>query len=423
MTPVCGASKQCVSCGAPDGGVPAPATDAGLMSASCMGNEAGALCAPAGNCVECLVAADCKDVTKPICAANRCVACTTDAQCSTRNGGAPACDLPTGRCFECTADRFCSVTNRPICNLGSHICARCTSDSQCEAKPGVNPPGVCMSHQDGRCASDVETVYVSNVTNCSTVPASGGTSLAPFCSPQLGIDAARGGKHLVLLRGTTPLVPFNVALVDPAEISVISKDGAIIDHGAAIGIHLTRGLLYVRGVTVVAGFGTGMVAEGGATSVLRLDRCQILGSGGGLLINNAGFDISNTVIANNNEALVPPAGPATYGGVYLRSAAGAPTTFRYNTIVGNQNIGLVCFGPYVTSSLIVANNTLAQVAPPCTPTMGPGITVDPQLDTLFHLMVNSPCIGQGDSANAPPDDIDGDPRPMPGSDCGADEFK
>jgi hypothetical protein len=253
------------------------------------------------------------------------------------------------------------------------------------------------------------------------VPTVGGTSAVPFCSPQDGIGT--GAKRVVLLRATAPLVSFEVAL-NPGEISVISKDGAIIDHGAAIGIHLTRGQLYVRGVTVGAGSGSGVVADGGAVSVLRLDRCQILGSGGGLLINNAGFDIVNTVIANNNEALVPPAGPTTYGGVYLRSAAGAPTNFRYNTIVGNQNIGLVCFGPYVTSSLIVANNGLAPVAGPCMPT-GAGINVEPQLNATFHLTATSPCIGGGDATGAPPDDIDGDPRPTPGglSDCGADEFK
>jgi hypothetical protein len=280
-----------------------------------------------------------------------------------------------------------------------------------------------MSHQDGRCATDPETVYVENRPTCSMVPTVGGTSAVPFCSPQFGIDAAGSVKRLVLLRGTMPLVSF-VVTSNPGEISVISKDGSIIDHGAAIGIHLTRGQLYVRGVTVGPGSGPGVVADGGAVSVLRLDRCQILANGGGLLINNAGFDIVNTVIANNTEALVPPAGPTTYGGVYLRSAAGAPTTFRYNTIVGNQNIGLVCFGAYVTSSLIVANNALAPVAGPCV-LSGAGIGVDPQLDATFHLMPGAPCIGQGDATDVPPDDIDGDPRPTPGglSDCGADEFK
>jgi hypothetical protein len=281
-----------------------------------------------------------------------------------------------------------------------------------------------MSHQDGRCATDTETVYVENRPMCSLVPTTGGTSTVPFCSPQAGIGAAGGAKRLIVLRGTTPFVPFDVAL-NPGEISVISKDGAIIDHGAAIGIHLTRGQLYVRGVTVGAGSGPGVVADGGSVSVLRLDRCQILGSGGGLLINNAGYEIVNTVIANNNEALVPPTGP-TYGGVYLRSAAGALTTFRYNTIVGNQNIGLQCFGPYATSSLILANNALTQFQfVGCMTPTGAGINVDPQLDVSFHLTASSPCIGRGDSMDVPGDDIDGDPRPTPGglSDCGADEFK
>jgi hypothetical protein len=411
-TPVCTSSKVCGPCAAPAGG---------MANANCVGNAAGPLCAPAGNCVQCLQNADCRDATKPICVANKCVPCGTDAQCLMKSAAAPACDQTSGSCFECTADSFCSGV-RPICNLAAHVCARCARDSECVAKLGDNP-GVCMSHQDGRCATDAETVYVANRPPCAVAPAMGGTSALPYCSPQDGIGAARGVKRMVLLRGTMPFVPFNVALVDPGEISVISTDGAIIDHGAFIGIHLTRGQLYVRGVTVVGGAGAGMVADGGAASVLRLNRCKILGSAGGLAINGAGYEIVNTVIANNNEALVPPSGPTTYGGVYLRSVAGAPTIFRYNTIVGNQNIGLLCFAAYATSSLIIANNALAQFVT-CAPT-GAGITVDPQLDASFHLMAGAPCIGMGGSTDVPGDDIDGDPRPTPNglSDCGADEFK
>lgn len=48
---------------------------------------------------------------------------------------------------------------------------------------------------------------------------------------------------------------------------------------------------------------------------------------------------------------------------------------------------------------------------------------DPLLDAAGHLRPGSPCIDQGDDAQAPASDVDGEPRPENGrSDIGADEF-
>jgi hypothetical protein len=413
-TPVCGPMHTCIGCRVPG--------DGGAAGNDCMGNPGGALCATsgamAGKCVECLnpKSTDCTTAAKPICdtTQNRCAPCAADAECASKDPQKAACNA--GECVQCTADKHCTDPTKPICDTSSHVCRACTTDAACVKRNGPNP-GVCMSHQNGRCATDAETLYVRNIIGCSAGGGQGTTD-QPYCLTQDAVDKVSSTRRVIVLRGDQPNTQFTADLTG-AEVSVIGQGGgATISPGAAGGINLTKGTLYVRGVTVKGSGNGGVVAEG--NSVLRMDRCMILENTGGLLVNNAGFEINNTIIAGNRDAVIPVTGPS-YGGVFLRSAAGKPSQFRYNTIVNNTNIGLQCAGNYQTSGLIVANNALALQVTGCM-ARGVGITGgDPKLDANFHLTAGSPCINKGEG-DAPADDIDGDARDGM-SDCGADEFK
>jgi hypothetical protein len=410
-TPVCGAMHTCVGCR------PAGA-DGGPAGNDCMGNPGGGLCAMSGKCVECLnpKSTECTTAAKPICntTENHCAPCADDGECASKDGSKPACN--GGECVPCTADKHCTDPAKPICDTTRHTCGACTTDAACVKRNGPNP-GVCMSHQNGRCATDAETLYVRNTIGCSMGDGQG-TADQPYCATQDALAKVSASRRLIVLRGDQPNTQFNADLTG-AEVTVVGQGGgATISPGASVGIDLRRGTLYVRGVTVKGGSNAGVVAEG-TSSVIRLNRCQVLENTGGLLVNNAGYEISNTVVAGNREAAIT--GIGVYGGVFLRSAAGKPSVFRYNTIVNNASVGLQCFGNYQTSSLIIAGNATLQFAM-CNPT-GPGVTsTDPRLDATFHLLPGAPCVNKG-AGDAPPDDLDGDPRPEGMSDCGADELK
>jgi hypothetical protein len=389
----------------------------------CMGvNECkmGLYCAvDAGRCVACTDNEGCLDTpASPICVQSQCAPCTQQPEaCARRYPALPACD-PSGACVECTADGDCHSPAKPICDTEAKKCVACTSDQQCASKGGN--AGVCMFHQDGRCATTDEVITVQNGPGCSMTPGTGGTAATPFCFSQQGIDAVTATKRVVLLRGPDALTNWTASPVgDP--ITVVGQAGATIAPGAFVGIRISGGEVYLRGLTVSGGTQTGIVVENGA--VLRMDRCLITGNRGGLLVLNAGFDVSNSVMAANKGAVVPNTA-TSYGGVYLRSAPGKPTVFRNNTIVDNEVIGLVCAESYPVKSLLVANNAVEQVLG-CSPTTS-SIGVAPKFDPLrpYHLTAASPCVDMGDATDFPPDDLDGDPRPQgKGSDCGADELR
>jgi hypothetical protein len=224
-----------------------------------------------------------------------------------------------------------------------------------------------------------------------------------------------------VLRGPDALTPFNATPVG-SEVTVIGQAKATIAPGAFVGIKVSGGDLYLRDLTVTGSTQSGIMVENGA--VLRMNRCTVTGNRGGLLVQFGGFDVANSVFAANKGTLVPGSG-VSYGGVYLKSAPGKPTLFRNNTVVDNETIGLHCAEPYPVKNLLITNNSVSDVFG-CTPATSK-VGGNPALDPLrpYRLTAGSPCVNAGDPMDFPPDDLDGDPRPLPAggaSDCGADEL-
>jgi hypothetical protein len=423
-TPICSSSNKCVGCG--------PVGDAGTGN-GCQSNANGHQCvtsgARTGACVECLLSTQCPggDAANPVCntTTNKCGACVDDASCMAKDPSRPGC-AKSGACVQCTLDKHCSDPTKPICDTSSNRCVPCTSDRQCVAKLGDNP-GVCMSHLDGHCATDAETLYVkAGGVRCAGGSAGDGSSGSPFCRIEDGLKKTTAAKHLLLLRGPDGLAGWTTTA--GPQLSVIGQAGATIGPGASIGIHITGRDVYLRGVTVTGFTESGILADMAAT--LRLDGCLITGNNGGVLVDGGDFAIVNTIVAANHMGLVPDG--TFYGGVRLRSvAAGKLTSFRYNTVVDNEVAGLSCAGPYAVQSLLASGNgggTTDVVM--CAPDGSSRVGGDPKFDTTagraYHLTAASPCLDTGDPKSSPAQDIDGDDRPQPlggKSDCGADELK
>lgn len=486
--PFCSAQNTCVSCAGasgPDGGSACPAS--------------APICAASGGCVQCVKNSDCPNPNSAFCVQNQCVGCnapgaTASAPVSggsdggsvdsgARDAGAASgpCTGPTpvcakagtiaGQCVGCVTTTndggvtssnctgttpICSTTATPAAGtmpaIPAYTCVPCTSDTQCADK-GVGP-GVCMFHQDGRCATDAETIYVRNTSGCITTGTSSATT--PFCQPQNGIGAVTTSKRLVVMTGTgTSAGAFGIwtatFVAGSPQVSIIGQNGPVVAPGAAdIGIHILSGNVYIRGLTVqgagvaaaIAPSQSGIVVDSGST--IGLDRCYVMGNAGGLLVHNgAGFDVANSVFAQN----ISGTGDfGAFGGVSLGSVGtGLPSRFWFNTIADNYQFGIACTtGTQQLSAILFYNNAGGDVenctvlagswAQTISPKLiaGPGfatIVGQPNLSTTYHLTAQStsPCKDYIDTTptNHPPDDIDGDPRPKSANgklDCGADEY-
>ena len=156
---------------------------------------------------ECTTSSQCP-AEKPICDAQTCRACDgahsgDGAACASRDSGRPVCG-PSGACVECVSPTSADCTAnpaKPICDPTSNTCMGCATDDQCLAK-GVGP-GLCMSHQDGRCASDSEVIYVENKGGCasSALTPMAGSSGSPFCGPQFALDSLTTSRRVLVISG------------------------------------------------------------------------------------------------------------------------------------------------------------------------------------------------------------------------------
>ena len=385
-----------------------------------------------GRCVACLGPEDCNGTPlSPICAPDHsCVRCDqaqAPAQaCASRNASTPFC-ATTGACVQCLTSQGCTDPAAPICVQTK--CVPCTADTQCADRDGADP-GLCLAGtpMGGRCARAADVIYVRRTAPCMEGAAAPGTAEMPFCRPAEALTKVTATQRVLVLRGQDPFQGFSVLAGSPAAtggpVAVFGQPGAAIAPGANPGITIRAGEVYLRGLTVRDSDFTGVVVDGEATvhldqSLLRLNR-----KGGLMVTGGAGFSVSNTVFDSNGVEFI--GGVAPFGGAYLgQPAGGRPAVFRFNTVVGNAMVGVLCGTPggtQVLQSVLLWNNGTDQRN--CrTPNSLEGMM--PAFDPTrpYHLTSMSLCKDKGDPAAFPPNDIDGEPRPAgPRSDCGADEF-
>jgi hypothetical protein len=356
----------------------------------------------------------------PICDvdAGVCGACATNAECKAHDSTKPTCDPADHRCYECVANADCTTDpTKPICT--NHACGRCVLDSDCKAAPGI-----CM--EDGSCLAASDAVFAT-LRDPGKCPGAG-TATDPFCTAQLAATTALStAKKAVVLMGPGPFSVFAVK-APGKQLAVIAPDRAAlvpgIDNGSGtpqVGLSLQDGDLLVRGLEVKNGQTTAIESTGGT---IRLRRCFIHDNAGpGLSVAGAGFEVENTVFANNGGPSKP--------NIDLENAAAAPEVFRNNTVVSASSTltGVVCASAYaLTNSIIFGGAT--RVGPACvfTDTCAKDCSTATSLNlnpATYELTSTSPaaCIDAIDPSMAPTLDRLGTVRPQGAkSDCGADEF-
>ena len=348
--PFCSGAGTCVSCAISPGG-----------TGACAAREAAKpVCGATGACVECGADLDCHQATKPFCSGTgACVPCAMApggaSACAARTPTMPLC-AQSGACVQCVANADCP-SSTPVCTA-ANTCGKCTADADCAGRAG---PIVCMFHQDSRCATDAETVYVQNGVACSDgAGVTGGTNAMPFCSLQPAIAVVGPTRDLIVVRGSVngASSPF---LGGARQISIVGQMSALIG-GVDPAIHLAGGDLYARAVKLSTGSAIGCQADGGST--LRLDHIVVTGNAaGGIVLDGAAFVITNTTVTDNGPGdllgvplggiraqNIPPAGPAQLQNV---------------TIESNNQIGISCSAAVSGTGVLATMNTGGDISPTC----------------------------------------------------------
>lgn len=351
----CPSGQSCVlegaatfTCASTDGGL--PDGDASEVAAECATNS------------EC-------PAEKPICDGRSCRTCDSSrsgdgAACAARDSSRPLCG-PNGSCVECLSATSADCTSapaKPICDVASNTCVPCSTDDQCVAK-GAGP-GICMSHQDGRCATDSEVMYVENKGGCasSTLTPMAGTASAPFCGPQLAIDALTDARRTLIISGAVAGLQWN-APAAAKPVSLIGRSSAAIVGGLQPGISFSGSAeLFARDLVVRRSDAAGINVQNGA--VLRLEHVTVdSNGGGGILVEDAAFDVRNSTITTNGPG---QSGAITWGGMLVTNPlASGPASLERVTFRTNNPVGLSCSGPVTGSGVFAADNTSVDIAMSC----------------------------------------------------------
>lgn len=362
-TPVCASNGTCVACvGSTDCSDAAPiCTVATNTCAKCAGHDeckaraaTTPACAGSGKCVECTMNNHCGPTsTKPVCdtTMNTCTGCKVGGtECATINSAKPAC-AATGACVECVSNADCKDT-KPICDTTSNTCKPCKADAECTFGPKV-----CMSHQDGRCATEAETIYVEAKANCATtVGATGGTATVPYCAMDSAVMTlgTTTTKDLVVVTGNVSSGTMFAVVGRP--VSIVGKVEASVTGSPAI--KLSAGDLFIRRVTISAGmFSLGCQADSG--SMLRLDHVLVTGNRGGIYLNGAAFDIQNTTISDNYGLSTMG---TSWAGVFVSNPpAAGPKKLQLVTVDNNKAPGIVCTSTAQGTGVRASGNALTEI--------------------------------------------------------------
>lgn len=308
--------------------------------------------------------------SSPVCVGATCASCTgagSDA-CSKRDPVHPVCSS-SGTCVQCLTSADCSGAT-PICATNPNTCGACTSDSQCAGK-GVGP-GICMSHQDGRCATDAETIYVQYTPMCATNPGGGnGTPGSPFCSLSTAVVSFTSACKVMAIIG--PVAGSGVYIqavsVGASQLSLIGEGmGKIISPGGSAPNLVVDGAnVYLRDVIISGSPDVGLSVKNSATIQLE---SVVLDSNakGGLLVDSSSFDVRNSTFTNNGPGT--GSGGAGWGGIRVQGATPpSPRTLIDVTIAGNKQIGLSCAWPVTGAGVYSSGNAGGiDVSPTCSVT-------------------------------------------------------
>jgi hypothetical protein len=431
-TPIC-SSGSCVKC---------------AHEQDCVGHVGTPHCdTNSGACVACVNSLECEDASKPTCDGDVCRKCETDPDC-TAHTSTPFCDIHgTGTCVACNMSSECPVA-APVCDNSS--CRVCRLDSECPSNACDAPSGTCLATN--------QVVYVDNTAAspsaactqdhpCTTIAA--GLALVSQTRQRLNLTGTYNenvsiDSIAVDIVGTNAVIGAtanNTPVVSVVSQSTASLTGVTIQNAPggttsnnADGVACVASNVTLKQVTIRNNVSQGIDAS---ACTLLVDRTMVSGNtGGGMLLTETTFNVTNSFFVNNGSA------QSGTGGVRIVGTSSGH--FDFNTVASNTSNtaavgGLWCVstaGQMSADSDIIWNNggannwngtcnfNYSDTGAGGQATGGTGnFSADPLFigNGDFHLMATSPCVGKGDPLSTLDHDYDGDPRTSP-PECGADEI-
>jgi hypothetical protein len=221
-----------------------------------------------------------------------------------------------------------------------------------------------MKHQDGRCATDAETIYVQETAACPGAAATAdGTAALPYCSMDPATGALGATRDLIVVRGTVSGAATGLTS-GARQISIVGQVSAALAGATKPAFHLGAGDAYLRNVKLSTGGSIGCQADAGST--LQLDHVLVTGnSGGGILLNGAAFDIENTTVTTNGPGTFN--GLVTWGGILVNNPpATGPAKLQLVTVQNNMGGGIACSAAVsMAGGILATENTVPDVNATC----------------------------------------------------------
>jgi hypothetical protein len=207
-----------------------------------------------------------------------------------------------------------------------------------------------MSHQDGRCATDADTIYVQNGETC-TDGAQGGTAAHPFCSLAPALASLTLQRSLIVVRGV--VIGATGALSDLGfETTIVGQSSGTISGTTSPALRVSHSVLYARDLHLTSSFSNGLLAIDGAS--IRLDDLLVDGSqGGGIALESTSFDITNTTVTGNGPG---SSGALIWGGILVSAPPMGPARLTRVSVTNNKGEGIACTTSVAATGVYAAGN-------------------------------------------------------------------
>lgn len=334
---------------------------------------------------ECMKSTDCLVEARPICDSTTldCRACnptSTPSECAARDSQRPLC-APKGNCVECLTSADCLEKNL-ACDPGNGTCVACKKNADCAS-------GLCSAD---KCADPDGLIYVDKEgPDCVGGGAGQGTFKHPYCTLQAGLDrSAKDDGKVVIVFGRSSAYGETINIKptsDPYKVKAIGVGQPTLSPttaGPAITVSTTTQSvdLVLDGFVVKgaqdSGISCSSTAPDAGTTHLTLLRTTLRDNKRyGLAAQDCRIDLDQTTIANNqvgglsltdtdaliSNTLVWQNGVATsgdtYGGINIATPTKGTTVLVNSSIVANKSNGAsLASGLSCVSSTSVLNTVV-----------------------------------------------------------------
>jgi hypothetical protein len=222
-----------------------------------------------------------------------------------------------------------------------------------------------MAHQDGRCATIAETIYVQMKAGCNdsvtaTDPGAG-TSGQPLCSMQPAPMLLSATRDLILARGTVSGGSWNLT-TQASETSIVGQQSASVASATNPGFSMQSGAVYIRDLEFSSSGSMGISASGGTLRLqhVTVDNCKH----GGVLLDGAGFDIENTTVSNNMAGTFNVI--TNWGGILINNPpTSGPAALEFVSVLSNAQIGITCSTSIAATGVSASGNAGGDISSGC----------------------------------------------------------